>query len=431
MWPYLDQVARPRNQTCNAGSATSPQRRGLQMSHRGLPHRIRYGLLSDKESNIELGRAARRALLAVPFIGKDCPSAASEFSHPDVAIGLTIFSYHFEGMRMQDFVLLLKLLRAEMEEERGPFARRPTCLRWVSWVKDAGGRVTGFSWGGRLLADMPKDEVRLDAPPPDQVALEDGLEELRGNVWPLERVSLKDKQQVHILWRLLRCSAGAVRHYLYEHVFPGVMGLSDSLLSCTAQELGSSVLFRRRLGFSGTPSEVLPASMGIIHYEHGCDAKILSTLLNSKVVTRTETLPFGWDPVWLLKRASQGDFHALIDAGALIVGFSNLAAECSESLPMSFLGVVFLNEADETVVLLRDARILPLSECGLSSAQRFTFYDHVHTTGLDVPQAPYARAALTLGKDMLWRDYAQAAFRMRGLGPGVPVTGWFLQRYAT
>eukprot|EP00434_Breviolum_minutum_P017348 symbB.v1.2.015315.t1/scaffold1138.1/size205980/14 len=376
----------------------------------GLPHRIRYGLLSDKDtlawtccaslfkqlipshqgstssSDGRLstkGRAARRALLAVPFIGKDCPSTASEFAHPDVAIGLTVFSYHFEGLRKQDFVLLLKLLRAEMEEERGPLARR-----------EAGGRVSGFSWGGRLLADMPKDEVRLDAPPVDQIALEDGLEELRSNVWPLERVSLKDKHQVHILWRLL--------HYLYEHVFPGVMGLSDSLLSCTAQELGSSVMFSRRLGFSGTPSE--------IHYEHGCDAKILSTLLNAKVVTRTETLPIGWDPLWLLQRAAKGDFHALIDAGALVVGFSNstAATKLLESLPMSFLGVVFLTEADETVVLLRDGRILPLADCGLSPSQRFTFYDHVHTTGLDVQQAPYARAALTLGKDMLWRDYAQA-----------------------
>ncbi|CAJ1362412.1 unnamed protein product, partial [Effrenium voratum] len=263
---------------------------------------------------------------AVPFIGKDCPSTASEFAHPDVAIGLTLFAYHYEGLRKQDFLLLLKLLRAEMDEERGPHARRPTCLRWVSWVKEAGGRVTGFSWAGRLLADMPKDEVRLDAAPAHQVALEEGLEELRSNVWPLERVSLKDKQQVHQLWRLLwRCS-GAVRHYLYEHVFPGVMGLSDSLLSCTAQELGSSVLFSRRLGFSGTPSEVLPASMGPIHYEQGCDAKILSTLLNPKVVMHTETLPVGWDPLWLLQRAARGDFHALIDAGALIVGLSNFAA---------------------------------------------------------------------------------------------------------
>ena len=97
------------------------------------------------------------------------------------------------------------------------------------------------------------------------------------------------------------------------------------------------------------------------------------------------------------------------------------------------------------------------------------FYDHVHTTGLDVPQAPYARAALTLGsclrswaytisicyicahvgslpdfrvlksrevcssrrlthtlladrgKDMLWRDYAQVLHiqpSKRGLDTG-------------
>ena len=31
--------------------------------------------------------AAKSKAQAVPFIGKDCPSAASEFAHPDVAIG--------------------------------------------------------------------------------------------------------------------------------------------------------------------------------------------------------------------------------------------------------------------------------------------------------------------------------------------------------
>jgi hypothetical protein len=30
-----------------------------------------------------------RRLVAVPFIGKDVPSHASEFAHPDVLIGLT------------------------------------------------------------------------------------------------------------------------------------------------------------------------------------------------------------------------------------------------------------------------------------------------------------------------------------------------------
>lgn len=38
-----------------------------------------------------------RTLTAVPFVGKDVPSAASEFAHPDVVIGLTIMAFRYEG----------------------------------------------------------------------------------------------------------------------------------------------------------------------------------------------------------------------------------------------------------------------------------------------------------------------------------------------
>ena len=47
-----------------------------------------------------------------------------------------------------------------------------------------------------------------------------------------------------------------------------------------------------------------------------------------------------------------------------------------------------------------------------------SYSDQVHTTGMDVPQPLGARAALTLGKDMTFRDFAQGAFRMRGIGRG-------------
>ena len=39
--------------------------------------------------------------------------------------------------------------------------------------------------------------------------------------------------------------------------------------------------------------------------------------------------------------------------------------------------------------------------------------NQVHTTGMDIPQAAGARAVLTLSKDLVFRDYAQAAYRMR------------------
>jgi hypothetical protein len=52
-----------------------------------------------------------RLALAVPFIGKDVPSAASEFAHPDVIIGLTILAYRYEGLRIDDFLELLRALQ--------------------------------------------------------------------------------------------------------------------------------------------------------------------------------------------------------------------------------------------------------------------------------------------------------------------------------
>lgn len=41
--------------------------------------------------------------------------------------------------------------------------------------------------------------------------------------------------------------------------------------------------------------------------------------------------------------------------------------------------------------------------------------------GMDIKQGLSAVAAVTLGKDMTFRDYAQGAFRMRGIGKGQKV----------
>jgi len=44
--------------------------------------------------------------------------------------------------------------------------------------------------------------------------------------------------------------------------------------------------------------------------------------------------------------------------------------------------------------------------------------DQIHTTGMDIKQDLQACAAITIGKDMTLRDFAQGAWRMRGLGQG-------------
>ena len=71
------------------------------------------------------------------------------------------------------------------------------------------------------------------------------------------------------------------------------------------------------------------------------------------------------------------------------------------------------------MVLVRaTGQAVKLQECGILVQHRFAFYDQVHTVGTDVAHALTAGAALTLGKDMTFRDFAQGAYRMRGLGRG-------------
>ncbi len=69
--------------------------------------------------------------------------------------------------------------------------------------------------------------------------------------------------------------------------------------------------------------------------------------------------------------------------------------------------------------LLRNGmHVVRLAQAGVPVHRRFSFYDQIHTTGMDIHQCIDARAAITLGKDMTFRDYAQGAFRMRGIGQG-------------
>jgi hypothetical protein len=71
-----------------------------------LPHclqkidRVSFGLLSAAEvlklQRLDPHTPRSRLKLAIPFLGKDVPSTASEFAHPDIIIGLTVLAYRYE-----------------------------------------------------------------------------------------------------------------------------------------------------------------------------------------------------------------------------------------------------------------------------------------------------------------------------------------------
>ena len=64
-------------------------------------NRVSFGLLNEDDCARALAvdpcMPRSRLKLAVPFVGKDVPSAASEFAHPDVTIGASVLAYRYSG----------------------------------------------------------------------------------------------------------------------------------------------------------------------------------------------------------------------------------------------------------------------------------------------------------------------------------------------
>jgi hypothetical protein len=88
-----------------------------------LPHccslfnRVHYGLLQQHDikrlerQGVDPKRIpGSRLRNAVPFVGKDSPSRASEFAQPDISAGLTILAFRYEGLRTGDMCSVVQVL---------------------------------------------------------------------------------------------------------------------------------------------------------------------------------------------------------------------------------------------------------------------------------------------------------------------------------
>ena len=281
----------------------------------------------------------------------------------------------------------MRHLKHALSKELGPMHRRPSHVLFTMWVTAAAntGSTTGSS-----------------------------------GVLPLEYVRPEEPSEMDRLFVLLSTFSPAATYYAQHLVFPQVMQHQAAKITASGSGLGSDMVFGLRLGFSEKPSDLLPTDFGRCRYEPGSTARVVQVLSSSQHVGLTR---LGSRTMrGLLRWAAQCQSHALIDVGALITGMANV--EVVHALLEYGLdgmdGCVFIDEDDDQVVLLRGvARPVPLHLCGIPPHRRFTFYDQVHTTGTDFFQAPDTVAAVSVGKDMTLRDYAQGCWRMHaGAGQG-------------
>eukprot|EP00967_Tisochrysis_lutea_P022389 scaffold25495_cov30-Tisochrysis_lutea.AAC.5 len=141
---------------------------------------------------------------------------------------------------------------------------------------------------------------------------------------PLQLLDLHDSQEISRLHALLHLAAMPIFDLLHLHTFPQTMEFQPHKLSASGQDLGGSILIPLRLGFSGTPSSLLPLEMGKCRFAQGVEAQILSTMTNPSIVSFFPLMS-GWCCESLLKLVAQAEppYAALIDTGALITGYSN------------------------------------------------------------------------------------------------------------
>ena len=212
-----------------------------------------------------------RRLLAVPFIGKDSPSPNSEFANPEVVIGLTLLSYRYEGLRQSDVTAVACHLQNSLRAELGPMALRPSHIlfgMWTSPVQHATaappfGASTGT--GALTSAASPTGAVRQ----------------------PLEFIRTTDDREMGRLHRVLTRYPPTVLFYLCTLVFPALLRHQSSKLTASGCDLGNGTLFGLRLGFSGTPSNLLPDGIGPCQFEPGSSAKVVTVLASKHTVGYT------------------------------------------------------------------------------------------------------------------------------------------------
>jgi hypothetical protein len=231
-------------------------------------HHQRWNIDPSSISSVPLSRR----LLAVPFVGKDSPSPNSEFANPEVLIGLSLLSYRYEGLRQSDVSAMATHLQMSLQAELGPTHARPSHVLFTAWTRDRS--VT--SGDGAL-----SPTARL----------------------PLEFLRTSDDKDMARLHALLTLYPPAILYYLCNLVFPPLLRHQSSKLTASGCDLGNGTLFGLRLGFSGTPSHLLPVGIGKCQFEPGSSAQVVTVLSSGR--TMGYTLVQRWSLPALLRWVAQ------------------------------------------------------------------------------------------------------------------------------
>ncbi len=180
-------------------------------------------------------------------------------------------------------------------------------------------------------------------------------------------------------------------------------------------------LFKTVAGFTGTQNEgSVPTKLDVLTSDITTGSTLESLWKNRENIVNTFTAANiqNFFKELYQQHPQLKQMKAFIDAGAVTRGISHesIARQSLSVQDDSINGVAFYDEDENLKTIQKGAeRSVDITLSKLPPEERITFYDQKHTTGSNIKQSDQALGVMTIGKDTVFRDFAQAAWRMRGL----------------
>ena len=361
-------------------------------------HRVDFGIRPTKGKGEEEGSpsrsenptgisAAQGRRIAVPFRASDTPAERAEYAQPDTTILFTYIAYYDNGLsteHLKEAIDALLLL--------GPMAQAAEYNGWFDRSKS--------------LMTMEEQE-QLDS---------------------VNKIDPSSARMSNLMHKFFRYNTKTIHFWLSNVVLPLETMVFPRRLVANAWNLADNAR-KNVLGFSGTNDNklLLPLQLNqstpAVPQLEATDGKMLATFMkNSKVNCLEHNVNIS-DQV-LSRAIKEHGCSALIDAGALMAGLSNLEVADKirfklKEIDCKLKGVVYFDySAHEWSFRNKVGRTWSLASSPVQEREAFVYFDESRCRGADMKLDTSAVALLTIGPGMCKDKAMQAAFRMRQLDRG-------------
>jgi hypothetical protein len=358
-----------------------------------------------RKLNVNYGASEREnlspaeATLAIPFIGNTIPNEQSRFGNEFVSINNTLQ------------MMLIKGISKDLLADQ----------------------IAAWQVLARLELSQNSNLKNLDETPTAR-----GFALLEGNTYTLSQVDLKNSNQMDDLHRKYKDNRSLQFLLLKDRLLKQIQQDSGFIQSDSFNHVD---IYRSGQGVSGTPGEE-----GLYHQRLkfdkktslGSDAYVIELLGHKK--TELSFLDYE-NPAQFIKKAFTNSkkghlLRAIIDINATFTGVTNLEvaraiADFAKENPNFFsnplkhvlyfnadqvLCALDINKPDQSIVLgtSEEKEIARLLRS--TPAERFTYYDQVHTLGTDLKQFDLAHALVLADEKEFIKRFIQGVLRFRSIG---------------